>query len=207
MVDYRWVLFDLGGVLVRLRAVGPMAQLVGPGPDAEFWSGWLASRWVRDFERGRCSGSDFGAGIAAEWGMTAPVEEFLEAFQSWPDGLYDGAQTLVEDVRQVLPVGCLSNSNPLHWTRFVSQWQLDRLFDVCFLSHEMGLVKPDGELFERVVESLGVQPESIVFLDDNEANVRAARDAGLTAVKVTGPSEARLELEKLGILTAQKQEW
>lgn len=199
---YRWALFDLGGVLVRLQAVGPMTQLVGSSSDAEFWSRWLASRWVRAFERGRCSGSEFAAGIAAEWGMTASEEAFLAAFVSWPEGLYDGAAALVSDVREAMPVGCLTNSNPLHWTRFTSLWHLDRLFDIRFLSHEVGLVKPDSELFAHVVARLGVPPESIVFLDDNQANVASARHAGLTSAKVSGPLEAREVLENLGILAA-----
>ncbi len=203
---YRCVLFDLGGVLVRLQAVGPMSQLVGSSSDAEFWCRWLASRWVRDFERGRCSSSEFAAGIAAEWGMTASADSFLEAFENWPEALYDGALALVADVRRAVPVGCLSNSNPLHWNRFASLWHLDRLFDVRFLSHEMGLVKPDRELFEHVVGRLEAPPESIVFLDDNQANVTGAQEAGLTAVKVSGPSEARRELEKLGILSARLHE-
>ena len=61
------MLFDLGGVLVRLGAVGPMAQLIETTGEAEFWRRWLTSRWVRDFERGRCSNEEFAAGIAVEW--------------------------------------------------------------------------------------------------------------------------------------------
>lgn len=202
---YRWVLFDLGGVLVRLRAVGPMAQLVGSSSDAEFWSRWLASRWVRAFERGRCTGKEFAAGIAAEWGVTASPDAFLAAFGSWPEGLYGGAEELVSDVRAAVPVGCLTNSNALHWSRFVSLWQIDRLFDIRFLSHEMGLVKPDRELFDHVVARLAAPPESIVFLDDNPANVASAQDAGLTAVLASGPHEARRVLEELGVLAAQAQ--
>ena len=47
------------------------------------------------------------------------------------------------------------------------------------MSYEVGLVKPDPAMFEHVVETLGVQPDSIVFLDDNEINVEQARAVGL----------------------------
>jgi len=177
-----------------------MTQLIGAATEPEFWPRWLASRWVRDFERGRCSDKEFATGIVAEWGLTASGEELLAAFESWPEALYDGAVALVEEVRTIVPVGCLTNSNVLHWTRLTSLWQLDRLFDVRFLSHEMGLVKPDIETFDHVVAGLGGPAASVVFLDDNQANVRAAQRAGLTAAKVSGPREARRVLEQLGIL-------
>lgn len=199
---YRWVLFDLGGVLVRLGAVGPMAQLIGATGEDEFWPRWLASRWVRDYERGRCSDEEFAAGIVVEWGLTTSNTELLAAFESWPEALYEGAVILVEEVRRTVPVGCLSNSNALHWRRFTSLWDLDRLFDVRLLSHEMGFVKPDGELFEQVLAKLGGPAASIAFLDDNDINVRAAQKAGLTAATVAGPLGARRVLDQLGVFQA-----
>jgi putative hydrolase of the HAD superfamily len=197
---YRWVLFDLGGVLVRLGAVGPMAQLIGTTVADEFWSRWLASRWVRDFEGGKCSDEEFAAGIVAEWNLTATGTELLAAFECWPEDFYEGAVTLVEEVRRIVPVGCLSNSNAQHWSRFTSLWGLDRLFDIRLLSHEMGFVKPDGALFESVVARLGGPAASIVFVDDNDVNVRAAQAAGLTAATVSGVSGARRALEQFGVL-------
>ncbi|MGH9065956.1 MAG: hypothetical protein ACRD0J_00290, partial [Acidimicrobiales bacterium] len=53
MVDgaYDWVLFDLGGVLVRLGGDGSLEALCGLRGEA-FWARWLTCPWVRDFERG-----------------------------------------------------------------------------------------------------------------------------------------------------------
>jgi len=59
-----------------------MGQLIGATGEAEFWPRWLASRWVRDFERGRCSDEEFAAGIVIEWGLTATGAELLAAFES-----------------------------------------------------------------------------------------------------------------------------
>lgn len=204
----RWVLFDLGGVLVRLGAAGPMARLIEAAGEEEFWPRWLASRWVRDFERGRCSEEEFATGIIEEWDLGATGTELLAAFESWPEELYEGAATLVEEVRQSVPVGCLSNSNALHWRRFTSLWNLDGLFDVRLLSHEMGMVKPDGELFEQVVAELGGPVSSIVFLDDNDINVQAARKAGLIAATVSGPLGARRVLDDQfqGVVSGRRRE-
>jgi glucose-1-phosphatase len=69
-----------------------------------------------------------------------------------------------------------------------------------FLSHELGLVKPDRAVFEHVAVTLALQPARIVFLDDNAINVAEARSVGFTAVQVRGVSESRSALIALGLL-------
>lgn len=54
--------------------------------------------------------------------------------------------------------------------------------DVIVYSHEVGLAKPDPRAYALTAERLGVEPYEIVFLDDVEINVAAARDAGWHAV-------------------------
>jgi len=61
---YDIVLFDLGGVLVRLGGVDAMRVLSGIDGEDEIWRRWLTSRWVRDFERGRCSPDAFAEGLS-----------------------------------------------------------------------------------------------------------------------------------------------
>ena len=51
------------------------------------------------------------------------------------------------------------------------------LFAHCFLSHELGLIKPDREIYDHVVAELSCRPEEILFLDDNQLNIEGALDA------------------------------
>lgn len=197
---YECALFDLGGVLVRLGGVTTMQELAGIPTEEELWQRWLTCGWVRDFERGLCSAADFANGIVADWGLPVGPVEFLELFKAWPEALFDGAAELVRAVREQLRVGCVSNSNALHWQRMTSMWNLDAMFDYRFLSHEMGLVKPDRELFEHVASSFEGPPEGLVFLDDNELNVAQAKAVGLTAVRARGAGEARSALVDLAVL-------
>lgn len=195
-----FVLFDLGGVLVRLGGVAKLQEMAQLSSTEEVWHRWLTCRWVRDFERGRCTAEDFAAGVVSDWGLAADAADFLAQFRAWPEGLYDGAAELVASVRRSVPVGCLSNSNALHWTD-QSRW-LAHLFDAVFLSHELGLIKPDREVFDHVSSTLGVDPPAVVFLDDNELNVTAARAAGFAAHIVSGVDEARAALTRLGLLAS-----
>ena len=90
-VDYDYVLFDLGGVLVKLTGVAAMQRLAGLDHEDEVWRRWLACEWVRRFERGLCSADDFGRGVVAEWDLPIGPAEFLEAFSAWPESMIDGA--------------------------------------------------------------------------------------------------------------------
>jgi glucose-1-phosphatase len=199
-MDLDFVLFDLGGVLVRLGGVGAMKNLAGIESDEELWHRWLTCRWVRSFERGMCSPDEFAAGMVADWDLAITAEEFIEGFRAWPEGLIDGAEMLVEEVGTRARVGCISNTNALHSSQVAHMGRLLDLFEIKFLSHELGLVKPDRELFDHVSAVLGVPPGRAVLLDDNAANVTQATVAGFVGIQVRGVDEARKALVDLGVL-------
>jgi len=198
--SFEYVLFDLGGVLVELSGVGSMMDLAAIDSDDEVWRRWLSSPWVRRFERGWCSIDDFAAGMVEEWALPIGPDDFVVLFRSWPRGLFDGAQALVGAVGERVTVGALSNTNELHWTDQRDQWGLGAMFEMHFLSHELGLVKPDRQLFDHVVAALDTEPERVLFLDDNALNVDGARAAGLVACHVRGVDQARDALASHSVL-------
>ena len=60
-----------------------------------------------------------------------------------------------------------------------------KLFDGEFYSCRMGVVKPDVDYFQRIVDELRVEPNSLLLLDDRKENVESARAAGLRAIEFT----------------------
>lgn len=196
----RAVLFDMGGVLVEL---GPLDQLLGVAmPPEEFWPRWLGSPAVRAYERGACDTVTFARDLAAELDLPLTVDELTERIRGFPRGLYPGAAELVREVSGAgVATGVLSNTNALHWDHQTDGEVLRRLFDHEFLSYRLGLVKPDRELFDAVVDLLGMAPAEILFIDDNDLNVAGARDAGLEADHARGVAEARAALHRRGLLS------
>lgn len=197
------VLFDLGGVLIELGGVVPMMELAGIHSEDELWQRWLSCRWVRTFERGGCSADDFAAGVISDWALSVEPDAFLDAFRNWPIGPLPGAETLVRQVGRTVPVGCLSNTNTLHWEDHFEHWPIVDAFDFRFLSFELGVVKPDRDLFDRVAELLPVPPSRVLFLDDNLINVAGAVTAGFVARHVRGIDETREALVAAGVIDAQ----
>jgi putative hydrolase of the HAD superfamily len=55
------------------------------------------------------------------------------------------------------------------------------LFDHEFYSHALGFAKPDPEYFHAIAAKLALAADQLLFIDDHEANVLGAREAGLHA--------------------------
>lgn len=194
------MLFDLGGVLIELGGVAAMEELTEGMPLEDMWRRWLSCPWVRKFESGQCSPQVFAQGVVAEWGLSTSPDDFLATFRGWPTGPLAGAEDLVRDVAAVVEVGCLSNTNELHWSDWAGTWPILDLIPTRFLSFQIGLLKPDRRIFDHVVVKTGFEPERILFLDDNQVNVDSAVNAGLRAVRVQGATAARHALEQVGVL-------
>lgn len=75
--------------------------------------------------------------------------------------------------------------------------QLDQLFDTVVPSGEVGYIKPQPEVYEIVVNRLGVLPEECVMIDDIQVFCEGARTAGLHAIQFLNNTQAITDLEAL----------
>jgi FMN phosphatase YigB (HAD superfamily) len=194
------VLFDIGGVLARFAGLEVLRELTGAASELDVSARWLMSPWVRRFESGGCTDEEFSAGIVTEWELPYTAEEFLAIFPTWLDPPFAGGEQLLADTSRHLGVGCLSNTNSLQWRGMISHWPHAKYFEHRFLSFELGAVKPDAAIYERVIERLPVAPAKVLFLDDVALNVEGARAAGLRSEQTVGVAEARAALERHGLL-------
>ncbi|WP_375399429.1 HAD family hydrolase [uncultured Amnibacterium sp.] len=185
------ILFDLGGVLMNFVGLSRLAELTGENDDAALQSRWVASRWVQAFERGTCDAYTFGEGIVRDWGLTLTVSEFVDDFTRWPAGPFEGSVELIRTLHGTIPMGCLSNTNSVHWQRHRDRWGIVGYFDWTFVSHELGMMKPDPEMFHHAIRAVGTTADRIVFLDDSYEHVQAARKLGIRAEQTRGVCEVR----------------
>lgn len=197
------LLFDVGGVLVQLSGVEDILGWLGHRlTEPQFWHRWLQSPSVRAFETGRLDTEAFAQGVCDEFELPVAPGTFLDSFARWPTGLFPGALELLDRVPARFQRALLSNSNTLHWPRILGEMQLGSRFEAPrrFVSHLMGVIKPDRGAFEHVVESLGCRPAQVLFLDDNRLNIEAAQSLGMCAFHVRGAAEAGRALAEAGVL-------
>jgi putative hydrolase of the HAD superfamily len=178
------LLFDLGGVLIENSTFDSLKCLLPAPLDAHALKNkGLDSSAVRRFELGEISPIEFSVSFIAEWDISLAPDDFLEKFTSWPIGFYPDAREALYFLRQRYRVGCLSNSNVLHWKKF-DGFKDD--FDIAISSHQLGAIKPDDEAFIRTLAVCDVEPSAVYFFDDSAGNIRSANRLGIRAFHVDG---------------------
>jgi putative hydrolase of the HAD superfamily len=191
------ILFDLGGVLMDFGGLRRLAELSGQEEGPALQSRWVSSRWVEAFERGACDAEAFAEGVVDDWGLDLSPTEFLDDFARWSAGPFAGSLELVRSLNGAVRMGCVSNTNPVHWQRHLDHWGIVQHFDWTFTSHELGVMKPDPAVFRHVIRTIGAAPDRLLFLDDSDEHVRAARVSGMRSQRTRGLREVQDALRSL----------
>ncbi len=83
------------------------------------------------------------------------------------------------------------------WAREDYDADLHALFDAVVLSGDLGIRKPDPEIYRHAVETLGLPPERCVFVDDLGGNLKPAKALGMATVRHTSAPETIAQLDAL----------
>ena len=198
----RCIVFDLGGVLVEVDGTASVSRWTGTSANSlELADMSLKLPAVRAFETGRINAQTFARDIVRAAGLAVSPGEFLAEFREWVRRPFVGCRQLLTRLKvdHGLTLACLSNTNSVHWERIRDEMSLGGFFDHVFLSHEIGSCKPDREAYDAVLAGMPFAARQMLFLDDKEDNVMAARGAGLQSERVDGVDGACAALRKLGV--------
>ncbi|MDZ7671035.1 MAG: HAD-IA family hydrolase [Gammaproteobacteria bacterium] len=198
----RAVLFDADGVLQQPSAGwrDKVAQLCGDPDQTEAFVEEVFTV-ERPCFRGR---ADFGRALDAvlkRWNSRFSVDE---ALQVWT--LIEADSNMLEVVDRLrgkgLTVGLATNQQAYRADFMTFRLGYAELFDHLFYSCYVGYAKPSDEYFQAVLERLSVPSREVLFLDDHETNVQAARQLGFQAEVLSieeGASGAGQLLDRYGI--------
>ncbi|MET7993999.1 HAD family phosphatase [Amycolatopsis sp. NPDC005232] len=118
----------------------------------------------------------------------------------WEQYLGTGNADLIDYVRGLRPrcrTGILSNSFVGAREREQAAYGFEDLVDDIVYSHEVGMSKPDPEIYRLSCTRLGVAPEEMIFLDDLDPNIDAARAVGIHGIRYRDNAQAITEIEEL----------
>ena len=166
---------------------------------------WLTSPAVRAFETGRIDPDLFADQLIAEMSLQVSRDALLKELAGWPTGTFPGALELLARIPRRYTRATLSNTNALHWPQVMGRMKLEKAFDHHFASHLTGKIKPDEEAFQHVTVALKCEADEVLFLDDNQLNIDAAKKCGIHAVQVRGVPAAESALRDFGVLQPSRR--
>jgi FMN phosphatase YigB (HAD superfamily) len=194
----RNVVFDVGGVLVRLHYQQLVRYLGAAGIDMSDLPAWLATIDLYAHERGEISGEQMLDRIAAQ--ATQPLDRadltrrWLAMFERW-DEMFDLAHGLMDDYRVYL----LSNVGDMHWAYLDEHYGVDQLVHGSLASFRVGAVKPSAEIYRKAERMFDLEPAATVFIDDLSPNVAGAQACGWQAILHREARATRDQLRALGV--------
>jgi putative hydrolase of the HAD superfamily len=189
---------DLDGVL-RIWDPGIVASAerrAGLPPGALDRAAFADAATLRAVVTGRISDAEWRAGIAARL-VAVHGEAAAGAVADWsgPCGEVDQrVLAVLREQRRSRPVALPSNATD-RLPRDLQRLGLDGGLDAVVNSSELGLAKPDPEVFVAVCSALGLPPYRCLFVDDQQVNVDAAARVGLRAHPYRGPGEPAAVLQ------------
>ena len=114
----------------------------------------------------------------------------------------EGMEALLEELKgngyRIYLLSNASVSQHLYWPTF----EMSKLFDGKLISCDLGIVKPNPEIYRRFTEKFGLNPEECLFVDDLPANVAAAISCGWKGIVFQGSAadlRQRMRLENIRI--------
>jgi epoxide hydrolase-like predicted phosphatase len=195
----RAVAFDIGGVLevpTDTDLEDRWEQRLGLGR-GEFFERLRQSGLGRDADLGRVSEAEFAQALGWLYGLDQPtIEELLVDLWDWYVGeLNTELADYFQRLRPRYRTAILSNAAAGGRREENRRYGFAAMADVLVYSYEVGIEKPDRRIYEITCERLGVRPGEVVFLDDLEANVAAARQLGMRSVLFQHTTQAITEVE------------
>jgi putative hydrolase of the HAD superfamily len=173
-MPFRAVIFDLGGVVLD----SPLHAIAAYERELGIPAGFVNRLVVESGPAGAWSRLERGEVSRA--GFEADFPSMLDAIRTLRSARYS--------------VAALTN-NWSHEGAGGSETDVLRdLFDVFVESSKLGLRKPDPRIYQHTCQALGVTPRDSIFLDDIGRNLKAARELGMTTIKVDQPEPALAEL-------------
>ncbi|GAA1527276.1 HAD family phosphatase [Kribbella lupini] len=204
----RGLLIDWGGVLTSGLdvALGRWAELDNLDFEAYFKAvvEWLGAdpaeaeiNPIHALERGQIAVPDFERKLAAllvtRDGTPLQAEGLIERMFAH----FEHEPRMTALVRRAkghgIKTALLSNS----WGNTYPRDTWEGMFDDLVISGEVGLRKPEPEIYLLAAERIGLPPAECVFVDDLELNVEAARALGMTAIHHLAYEDTKRELEAL----------
>ncbi len=192
------IIFDFGNVLVRWQP--ELVYNEHFGDEARAW--WFLRHVCDAHWRNRIDAGESQDSCIAELKERQPdyadaIELYRSRWQEMLTGEMPGMRGLLTDLASQPDVALygLTNWSMETFPQARERFGILQMIDRYVVSGAEGMVKPDARLFQVLLDRYGLKAEECTFIDDNEANVRAAESLGMKGIVFRGADDLRNRLD------------
>ena len=186
MKNIKAIIFDLGAVILNINyqnTIDGFSKL-GVKNASSFYSKKAQTNLFNQIETGDITAEKFLAELQKET-TNASINQVSEAWNAMLLELPENRLALIQSLKKKYSIYLLSNTNTIHidalkkkienrkWRKFCD------LFDKMYLSHELGLRKPNAAIFEYILKEQNLKPEEVFFIDDSPEHIEGANKLGI----------------------------
>ena len=201
---YDNIIFDLGGVLINIDYLETKSEFekLGILNFDTLFTQFQQDHIFDRFEKGEISPEIFYEKLKDKAEIEISITDFNQAWNAMLLDFPEVRMNLLEDLKKSHRLFLLSNTNSLHIPSFKKSIKQEGLYDRYtavfekhYYSSEVGMRKPDTEIFDLVVNENNLIKEKTLFIDDSPQHVEGAINAGLNALFLK-PDEQITEIIK-----------
>ena len=180
------IIFDLGAVILNINYQNTIDEFtkLGVNNAATFYSKKVQTNLFNQIETGMISSNEFLKALQKET-KNANINQVEKAWNAMLLDLPEERLQLIKKLKKNHAIYLLSNTNAIHIDAIKKQlgkrkWlAFCKLFDKMYLSHELGLRKPDVKIFEYILKEQKLKAEEVFFIDDSPQHIAGAKKIGI----------------------------
>tara|TARA_B100000795_G_C22649246_1_gene379641 strand:- start:228 stop:848 length:621 start_codon:yes stop_codon:yes gene_type:complete len=186
MKKYKAIVFDLGAVILNINYQNTIDEFtkLGVKKAENFYSKKVQMHLFDQIEIGKISKYQFLNELQKET-KNANLKQVELAWNAMLLELPEERFQLIKKLKNSHAIYLLSNTNSIHIDAFKKKlgnekWlAFCKLFDKMYLSHKLGLRKPDVKIFEYILKDQKLKAEEVFFIDDSLQHIVGAKKIGI----------------------------
>ena len=186
MKNSKVIIFDLGAVILNINYQNTIDEFtkLGVKNASSFYSKKVQADLFNQIETGKITAEKFLTELQKETN-NATINQVKNAWNSMLLDLPNERLELIKALKSKYRIYLLSNTNNIHIDAFKKQlgnakWEdFCNLFDKMYLSHEVGLRKPNTEIFKHILNEQKLKAEEVFFIDDSPQHIEGAKKLGI----------------------------
>ncbi|MEZ5006761.1 MAG: HAD family phosphatase [Chitinophagales bacterium] len=202
MVKIKNIIFDLGGVIINIRSEQDwyrnfMTPLLGESG----LQNAIERKFFEWFELGNLTTNDFYKNLKSLSEYEFSFDDLITAWNGRLLAIPEERIDLLYQLAKSYNLFLLSNTNAIHQEYILhyikekfDQEVFEEVFQTCYYSHELQLVKPAKEIYERVLADAKIAPNHTLFIDDSVMNLEEPQLLGISTIHFKNDELFRLQL-------------